>query len=58
MAAGPGYTECRPSQVGQLVLADEAGHLAPVPVSLINGTTNRSGIQPSLEPFAVIAALR
>jgi hypothetical protein len=58
VAAGPGYTECRPSQVGQLVLAAEAGHLAPVPVGLINGTTNRGGTQPSLEPFAVLTALR
>ena len=58
MAAGPGYTECRPSQVGQLVLAAEAGHLAPVPVGLINGTTSRGGTQPSLEPFAVLTALR
>jgi hypothetical protein len=58
MAAGPGYTECRPSQVGQLVLMAEAHRLAPVPVGLINGTTYRAGTQPSLEPFAVIAALR
>lgn len=58
MAAGPGYTECRLSQVGQLVLMAEAHRLAPIPVGLINGTTYRAGTQPSLEPFAVIAALR
>jgi len=58
MAAGPGYTECRLSQVGQLVLMAEAHRLAPVPVGLINGTTYRAGTQPPLEPFAVIAALR
>lgn len=57
-AAGPGYTECRPSQVGQLVLAAEAQQLAPVPVGLINGTTYRGGTQPPLEPRRVLAALR
>jgi hypothetical protein len=58
MAAGPGYTECRPSQVGQLMLAAEAGQRAPVPVGLINGTAYRGGTQPPLEPFALLAALR
>jgi hypothetical protein len=58
MAAGPGYTECRTSHVGQLVLLAEAHRLAPVPVGLINGTTNRGGTHPSLEPFAVLTALR
>src|SRR6266536_5363237 len=49
--AGPGYTECRPSYAGQLVLDAEAVRLAPVPLGLINGTTYRGGTQPALEPF-------
>lgn len=57
-AAGPGYTECRLSHVGQLVLAAETRQLAPVPVGLINGTTYRGGTQPPLEPRRVLAALR
>jgi hypothetical protein len=52
------YTEARQSHVGQLVLDAEAGRLPPVPVGLINGTTYRGGMQPPLEPFGVIAALR
>lgn len=56
--AGPGYTECRPSHVGQLILAAEAHQLAPVPVGLINGTIYRGGTQPPLEPRRVLAALR
>jgi hypothetical protein len=57
-AAGPEYTECRPSHTGQLVLDAEAHRLAPVPVGIINGTTYRGGMQPPLEPFRVLAALR
>jgi hypothetical protein len=57
-AAGPEYTECRPSHAGQLVLDAEAHRLAPVPVGIINGTTYRGGVQPPLEPFRVLAALR
>ena len=57
-AAGPGYTQCRPSYAGQLVLDAEAGRLAPVPLGLINGTTYRGGSQPALEPFRALAALR
>ena len=57
-ASGPEYTECRPSHVGQLVLDAEACRLAPVPVGIINGTTYRGGVQPPLEPFRVVAALR
>ena len=56
--AGPGYTECRPSYAGQLVLDAEARRMAPVPVGLINGTTYRGGTQPPLEPARVLAALR
>jgi len=57
-AAEPEYTECRPSHVGQLILEAEAHRLAPVPVGIINGTTYRGGMQPPLEPFRVLAALR
>lgn len=57
-AAGPGYTQCRPSYAGQLVLDAEAARLAPVPLGLINGTTYRGGSQPALGPFRVLAALR
>lgn len=57
-AAGPEYTECRPSHVGQLVLDAEAHRLAPVPVGIINGTTYRGGMQPPLEPLRALAALR
>jgi hypothetical protein len=57
-AAGPEYTECRPSHAGQLVLDAEAHRLAPVPVGIINGTTYRGGMQPPLEPPRVLAALR
>jgi hypothetical protein len=54
----PQQAECRPSRTGRLVLAAEAGALAPVPVGLINGTAYRGGTQPPLEPGRVIAALR
>jgi hypothetical protein len=57
-AAGAGYTECRVTHAGQVVLGAEAHRLAPVPVGLINGTTYRGGIRPPLEPFRVITALR
>ena len=57
-AAGPGYTECRPSYAGQLVLDAEATRQAPVPLGLINGTTYRGGTQPALEPSRALAALR
>jgi hypothetical protein len=57
-AAGPEYTECRPSHAGQLVLDAEAHRLAPIPVGIINGTTYRGGMQPPLEPLRVLAALR
>jgi hypothetical protein len=57
-AAGPEYTECRPSHAGQSVLDAEAHRLAPIPVGIINGTTYRGGMQPPLEPLRVLAALR
>lgn len=57
-AAAAAYTECRLSHVGQLVLDAEAHRLAPVPVGIINGTTYRGGMQPPLEPFRLLAALR
>ena len=56
--AGPRYTKCRQSHVGQLVLDAEARRQAPVPIGLINGTTYRGGTQPPLEPFRVLSALR
>jgi hypothetical protein len=57
-AAGPEFTQTRPSQAGALVLEAEAHRMAPVPVGLINGTTYRGGTRPALDPFAVLAALR
>lgn len=41
-----------------MVLDAEAGHLAPVPIGLINGTSYRGGTHPPLEPGRVITALR
>ena len=52
------HTECRLSQVGKLVVAAEAGAVAPVPAGLINGTWWRGAAQPPLDPVRVIAALR
>ncbi len=52
------HTECRLSWAGELVVAAEAGVIAPVPAGLINGTWWRGGAQPPLDPFRVIAALR
>jgi DNA gyrase/topoisomerase IV subunit A len=67
-AAGPGYTMCRPSRTGEVVLAAERHQLAPVPIGLINGTHYRStsrppwdsreATQPPLEPLRALAALR
>jgi hypothetical protein len=52
------HTRCRLGRAGELVVAAEAGAIAPVPAGLINGTWWRGGIQPPLDPFKVIAALR
>src|SRR5712692_1406996 len=52
------HTECRLSRAGKLVLAAEAGAVAPVPAGIINGTWWRGAAQPPLDPLRVIAALR
>jgi len=52
------HTACRLSRVGELVLAAEAGEIAPVPTGLINGTWWRGAAQPPLDPLRVIEALR
>lgn len=52
------HTECRLCRAGELVVAAEAGAIAPVPAGLINGTWWRGGAEPPLDPFGVIAALR
>jgi len=54
----PVHTECRLSRAGELVVAAEAGMIAPVPAGLINGTWWRGAAQPPLDPFAVITAVR
>jgi hypothetical protein len=56
--ANPGYTDCRVSHAGRLVLAAEAHRLAPVPAGLINGSTGQGGTRPPLKPFRVLGALR
>src|SRR5258706_11995206 len=56
--AEPVHTECRLSRVGEVVVAAEAGTIAPVPAGLINGTWWRGAAQPPLDPFGVITALR
>lgn len=57
-AANPPYTESRLSHAGQVALAAERGHLAPVPIGLINGNTYRYGTRPPFRPEAIIEALR
>lgn len=52
------HAECRLSPAGKLVVAAEAGVIAPVPAGLINGTWWLGAAQPPLDPFKVIAALR
>jgi len=54
--AEPVHTECRLSRVGEVVVAAEAGTIAPVPAGLINGTWWRGAAQPPLDPFGVITA--
>jgi hypothetical protein len=54
----PVHTECGLSRAGELVVAAEAGMIAPVPARLINGTWWRGAAQPPLDPFAVITAVR
>jgi hypothetical protein len=53
-----GHMACRLNQAGQLVVAAEAGAIAPVPAGLINGTWWRGAAEPPLDPRRVIAALR
>lgn len=52
------HMACRLNQAGQLVVAAEAGAIAPVPAGLINGTWWRGAAEPPLDPLRVIAALR
>jgi hypothetical protein len=56
--SGPVHTLCRLSRVGEVIMAAEAGTIAPVPTGLINGTWWRGGTQPPLDPVRVITALR
>lgn len=56
--ADPEYTSCRLSRAGEVALKAESGQMAPVPLGLINGTSRYGGMQPALEPWRVIAALR
>jgi hypothetical protein len=52
------HAECRLSRAGKLVVAAEAGAIAPVPAGLINGAWWRGGAQPPLDPLRAIRALR
>ena len=56
-ASTPERVGCRLSRAGRVVLAAEAGHLAPVPAGIVNGTIWRGGLQPSMAPARVISAL-
>ncbi len=56
--ANPPYTEARLSGAGQVALAAERGHLAPVPIGLINGNVYRNGTRPPFRPEGIIEALR
>lgn len=56
--APPGFTRCRLSRVGRLVLDAESGASPAVPVGIINGTMFRGGDVPPFDPARVIGALR
>jgi DNA gyrase subunit A len=52
------YTTSRLSPAGEVVLAAERNELAPVPIGLINGDTNRQGTKPPFRPQGIIDAVR
>ena len=52
------YTEARLSPAGEVALSAERGEIAPIPIGLINGNTNRQGTRPPFRPTAVIEAVR